>query len=326
MRANNMTLQELRFLSIYLSKINPDNPETRLVRFTIDDFQAIMELGRLNMEYMRSVTNGLLCKVINVPNKHGGYSGFQLFKECTVSVNEMGEWYVEIDSHDKALPFLFEFKEKYFTYQLWNALRLKSSNQLRMYEILKQYERVGKRILSMEALKELLGIGETEYKAYKDFRVRVLNPCQQSLEENSDIKFIYEPYGHRTRGGKIHFLKFTIEKNESYVDQLSLDDFIDQQPRQTEVEQETGWPLNKYQERLLLFSEACDNTFTSAEMAIICDLILEKHSDIFHDDLACYDYILKKYHELNMQDERKKLKKEKIHDRFLYLKGIIEKE
>jgi len=38
-RSNNMTLQELRFFSIYLSKINKDKPaETRVVRFPLDDF------------------------------------------------------------------------------------------------------------------------------------------------------------------------------------------------------------------------------------------------------------------------------------------------
>ena len=45
-RSNSMTLQELRFFSIYLSKINPADTSTRTVRFPIDDFKAIMELGR----------------------------------------------------------------------------------------------------------------------------------------------------------------------------------------------------------------------------------------------------------------------------------------
>ena len=84
----------------------------------------------------------------------GGYNGFQLFKDCTVDIDDKAEWYIEIDAHDKALPLMFEFKDKYFSYQLWNALRLKSPNQLRMYEILKQYEKIGIRILSIDELKK----------------------------------------------------------------------------------------------------------------------------------------------------------------------------
>ena len=44
LRSNNMTLQELRFFSIYLSKINPQDIDTRVVRFPLDDFQKIMNL------------------------------------------------------------------------------------------------------------------------------------------------------------------------------------------------------------------------------------------------------------------------------------------
>ena len=43
LRSNNMTLQELRFFSIYLSKINPRDVSTRVVRFPLSDFQKIME-------------------------------------------------------------------------------------------------------------------------------------------------------------------------------------------------------------------------------------------------------------------------------------------
>ena len=42
LRATNLTLQELRFFSIYLSKINPRDKSTRIVRFQLADFQKIM--------------------------------------------------------------------------------------------------------------------------------------------------------------------------------------------------------------------------------------------------------------------------------------------
>lgn len=225
-RANTMSLQELRFFSIYLSKINPSNTGTRAVRFPIEDFKSIMELGRVNIEHMKAVTNSLLGKVVNVPNDSGGYTGFQLFKQCVVDVDEEGEWYVEIDAHDKALPLMFEFKDRYFSYKLWNALRLKSANQLRMYEILKQYERIGERVIPVVELKNLLGIEPSEYPRYGDFRRWVLDSCQAALSENTDIAFTYEPFGRKGRGGKIMQLRFIIQKNEGFIDPVSLVEFI----------------------------------------------------------------------------------------------------
>ena len=232
-RANSMTLQELRFFSIYLSKINARDSSTRVVRFSLDDFHAIMELdSRIKIDYMKRVTDSLLCKVVNVPTESGGYTAFQLFKECRVDMDEKGEWYVEIDAHDKALPLMFDYQARFFSYQLWNALRLRSSNQLRMYEILKQYEKIGSRVLGVDELKELLGIGKNEYgDRFNNFKTKVIDACQEALQESTDIKFTYEPHGKKGKGGKILFLKFTIERNTEYVDQLTLFEFIEEHQR-----------------------------------------------------------------------------------------------
>lgn len=222
-RKNNMSLQELRFFSIYLSKINARDISTRTVRFPLSDFQKIMEFGRLNTAQLKATTDSLLGKVVSIPNERGGYTSFQLFKECTVDKDEFEEWYVEIDAHDKALPLMFDFKDKYFTYELWNALRLKSGNQLRMYEILKQYEKLGERKLPLTELRELLGISENEYPRWDNFKRRVLDSCQEALADNTDICFEYEPI---RVGRKITGVKFTIKKNTSYIDQLSLNEFL----------------------------------------------------------------------------------------------------
>ena len=156
-RNNNMSLQELRFFSIYLSKINPWDTSTRIVRFPLDDFRRIMELGfDMNITHFKLTVRHILQQIVEVPNEKGtGYTAFQLFKRAKVEKNEQDEWYVEFDAHDDALPLMFDFRNRYFKYELWNALRLKSPNQIRMYEILKQYENLGKREMEINELREL---------------------------------------------------------------------------------------------------------------------------------------------------------------------------
>ena len=149
LRATNLTLQELRFFSIYLSKINPRDKSTRTVRFKLADFKKIMDFKELKITRLKVTTDNLLTKIVHIPKESGGYSSFPLFNECEVDKDELGEWYVTIDAHNKALPYMFDFKDRYFKYELWNALRLKSANQIRMYEILKQYETIGKREINI---------------------------------------------------------------------------------------------------------------------------------------------------------------------------------
>ena len=241
-RSNSMSLQEMRLFSIYLSKINPRDISTRVVRFPMEDFQKIMGIGvDMNMNHFRYAIRHILQQIVEVPNEKGsGYTAFQLFKKAVVEKDENSEWYVELDAHDMALPLMFDFKEKYFNYELWNALRLKSTNQLRMYEILKQYEKIGKRELSVQQLRELLGIGKNEYSGrtgWSDFKKKVLDSCQAALKATTDICYTYER-GKTGAGGKWLTIIFHIEKNPDYVDRLSLKEFIDLQPAPAIVPQE----------------------------------------------------------------------------------------
>jgi plasmid replication initiation protein len=339
-RANSMSLQELRFFSIYLARINPRDINTRLVRFSLEDFQKIIELGKLNMHQLSQNVNSLLCKVVGVPREDGGIDYFQLFKKCTIAPDVKGEWYIEIDAHDDALPLMFEFKERYFTYELWNALRLKSSNQLRMYEILKQYEKIGFRVISLSELRALLGIGEREYARFGDFKNKVLDVCRRALEDNTDIKFTCEPTGKRGKGGKVFTLRFEITRNENYVDKISLTEFITQQEEVISLKDDViesddseqdginGQSEGDYFEREMypFLAEACDNEFNSYEIQVLYNLIIKivlpvSIANRENWQMKVYDYLKHKYDELKWRASLTE-----INNRMGYLKKIIESD
>ena len=317
-RLNNLTLQERRFFSIYLAKINARDITTRKVTFPLNDFKNIMELGRMNIKHFQAVTNSLLCKVHNQVNENGGYTGFQLFKECTVDKNEFGEWFIEIDAHDKALPLMFDLKNRYLKYELWNALRLKSSNQVAMYELLKQYEKVGKVEITISKLRERLGIYLSEYPRWDRFRDRVIDSCQQALEESTDIKFTYER-GKTGTGGKWLTIIFCIEKNNNYIDQLTLDEFIDMQQSNVSEENE----FNFQNEKLEFLADACNNEFNETEMTVLNDLMVKLYP-FGTSETEKYNFLYRKYNELNIRAARSDL--EPIKSRFGWLKNSLQRE
>lgn len=218
LRAKNMTLQELRLFNIYLAKINPRNINTRKVRFNLEDFKSVMNLGRLNIDQLKKTTDSLLSKIVQIPNEKGGYQSFVLFQECNIDIDDNGVWFIEIDASNVALEYMFNFRRNYFNYKLWNALSLKSANQLRMYEILKQYENLGELVIDVDELKERLGV-DSAYDRFDSFKTRVLDACQKALEEYTDIKFTYEK-ALSGKGGKWIKIRFIIEKNEKFDDTL----------------------------------------------------------------------------------------------------------
>jgi hypothetical protein len=290
-----------------------------------------MELGRPNIAHLKNSVDGLLMKIVGVPDEKGtGIIRFQLFKECKIAEDERGGWYIEIDAHDRALPLMFDLKSHFFKYELWNALRLKSKNQLRMYETLKQYERVGYRIISVEKLRSILGIGIDEYTKFNDFRRDVLDVCQKALAVYTDISYVYEPHGKKGRGGKILELKFSITKNKGFVDPLGLDEFIELKNEsiaesdiqkidfddtdENGIVRATGrhW---KYEERITVLAEACMDEFSREQIAVLFDKMPEF---VKYDENTSSDYLQSKYREMEMRKPEK--------SRFGYLKKIIGEE
>ena len=342
LRANNMSLQELRFFSIYLSKINPYDIDTRVVRFPLDDFRRIMGIGAdMNMTHFRSNLRHIMQQLVEVPNENGfGYRTIPLFKEADLSKDEKGEWYVAFDANDKALPLMFEFKDKYFSYELWNALRLKSKNQMRMYEILKQYETIGKRELTIEELRSLLGIDSKDYSGrtgWSDFKTKVLDSCQQALKQTTDICYTYER-GKTGRGGKWLSIIFNIQKNTEYADPLTLEKFINNRGSSKSKSEQDEIQMSLFDEECKDYSEvhfennnleflgsACNYEFSESQMSLLVDLIVNKDLPNCNINMGVWfdrhDYLQEMYSRLNVYAE-----KNKITDRFAYFCKMIEND
>jgi plasmid replication initiation protein len=224
--SSKFTLQELRLFSIYLGRINARETSTRIVRLSVAQFCKVMGIVPQKISYLKQATDGLMTKAVDVPNTdNDGYTTFQLFKKCRIDYDEHG-WYFEIDAHDDALPLMFKYRKDYFNYELWNVLNLESANQLRMYELLKQGEWDGERIISVTKLRALLGIEEHEYQRFNNFKSRVLDSCQKAFNLHTDISFTYEPYARGGFGGKIISLRFVITKNPNYKRKINLDELF----------------------------------------------------------------------------------------------------
>ena len=261
-RASNLTLQELRFFSIYLSKINPRDENTRSVKFPFADFKKIMDFGKLNIQQLKNSADSILGKKVFIPLESGGFEGIVLFDKCKVDKNSNGEWFVEISASNAAMPLMFDFKERYFRYELWNALRLKSPNQIRMYEILKQYENLGKREISVKDLREVLGISDTEYSSrtgWSDFKKGVLDSCQKALKEITDISYTYER-GKTGTGGKWLTIIFHISKNVPVNTQMTLfeseiAEYIDLKKVKGNDSEENAERLSPELQNMILFAD-----------------------------------------------------------------------
>lgn len=101
-----------------------------------------------------------------------------------------GEGLVQFTFAEKVRPYISRLEDQFTTYWMSAVSGVTSSHALRLYELLLQYAPVGQREISLVDLKDKLGI-PTEYKAIKDFKVRVLEVAIKQINEHTDLKVAY---------------------------------------------------------------------------------------------------------------------------------------
>ncbi|MBG8556139.1 replication initiation protein [Hymenobacter guriensis] len=107
----------------------------------------------------------------------------------------------------KIMPYLLQLREcgNFTTADMQQVLKLKSPQSLRIYWLLKEYAGFGRRTISVEDLRFVLGIEEHEYPRFSNFKARVLDKAQSEIAE-TDIPFTYELEREGKTVARIKFL------------------------------------------------------------------------------------------------------------------------
>lgn len=126
-----------------------------------------------------------------------------------VKVNKKSEK-VLIEVDRTIAPFLFDLKEKFTQYQLYNILAMKSAFSVRIYELMKSYAFQKSKTFELDELKRLLGVENVKsYKDFSLFRTKVLQIAEREINELTDINISFEAI---TKGRKVVKIKFEIKQ------------------------------------------------------------------------------------------------------------------
>lgn len=107
-------------------------------------------------------------------------------------------------------PYLFDLKQQFTQYQLYNVLGMKSAFSVRIYELMKSYSFRHTITFEIEELKKLLMVEDVKsYNRFPDFRRFVLEKAQSEINELTDINMSFEPI---KTGRKVTSIKFIIEE------------------------------------------------------------------------------------------------------------------
>ncbi|MDQ7082241.1 MAG: replication initiation protein [Aquificota bacterium] len=206
-----LTIREQRLILMCISLLSPGDEELPTVRMRVKDLIEALELDSHSFyDELKQTLKRLLSRVLEIPEENGGYTLLH-WVETARYIPEVGEVVLRLNPELK--PYLLKLKEKFTTYYLKAVIGLRSSYSVRLYELLKQYQGIGRRRFTIEELRSILKIQPDEYTRYNDFKRFVILQAQRELKEKTDIYFDFREI---KRGRKVVELEFTILENPKF--------------------------------------------------------------------------------------------------------------
>ena len=164
-----LNLVEQKILLCLASNIEPNDWDFKTYTFSIKHFHDLLNLnGATKYSELSKITKELLSKVIEIR------TGEDLMQVSWLSsaIYNRNKGTIDMRFDPLLKPFLLELSNKFTSYRLANVIKLKSTYAIRIYELLKQYEDLNERTISLQNLRYYLDAMDI-YPNYANFKQRV---------------------------------------------------------------------------------------------------------------------------------------------------------
>jgi len=190
---------EMKFILCAMTQLDSKNDEI-LQEYEIKVSELEQKLQtKQNETHLKQFAKKLMSKPLEVPTEDGWivanwFSDIEYIR---------GQAKFKVRFSEKLKPYLLQLKERFVAYNLKYILPLTSTYSVRIYQLLKEYEKLTKRYFTVEELQELLQVPKS-YKPYGKFKQKVLQVAEKELLEHTDIYFTIE---EEKKGRKVSRLK-----------------------------------------------------------------------------------------------------------------------
>ncbi len=194
------------------SQVQKDDEDFKEHELSIKDFAQLVDVkGDHLYKTLDAVTHKLMQKIITIKLlNERGFTKAALLGGAKYYVKK---GLIKLSFHPYLKPYMLQLRERFTTVSLWDVLGLRSVHAIRVYELLKQYEALGKRRLLLGDLREYCGIKVDQYKRINDFKKDVVIRAVQEINSKTDIFVEFEEI---KTARKITAINFLIKPNTGY--------------------------------------------------------------------------------------------------------------
>jgi plasmid replication initiation protein len=118
---------------------------------------------------------------------------------------------VKVEINKNIVPLIKELNQQFTQYSLREFLSLNSKYGKRIYQMLKQYENIGKRTIELSDLREYLDCTNKSYDKMSNLDKKVLSKAKDDINSNTSLKVDYKK---NKLGRNIKSIEFSIVESK----------------------------------------------------------------------------------------------------------------
>lgn len=187
---------ETRFFLSVLSQIRREDTDFQVYRIWYKDIIKIFGLkSGDSYSFLREAARVLMSKSVQINYEENGVkrtkelhliNKIDYLTDGQKGLKNIGNHeYIDVTVEQEMRPFLLQLSKNFTAYDLRNVTKL-SVYSIRLYELLKQYETIGVRTLSVDEMKSMFQV-EEQYKLYSDFYRWIIKPSELEINKHTDL-------------------------------------------------------------------------------------------------------------------------------------------
>lgn len=170
--------------------------ELPIFMMSVKEFSNFVGWKEVDYKKLIKFSENLMGKVVTITSE----KAIEQFQWVTYTTYKKGEGKVLIELHPRLLPYVANLTENFASVTLGEITSFKSKYSSRLYFLLKQWSKLGKKSIELNELRKILGVGYTETKGVRVYKLdkyyhlkqRALIPSIEEINKFTDLNVSLE--------------------------------------------------------------------------------------------------------------------------------------
>lgn len=201
-----LSAREQKIILTMVSMIQPSDEDFIFYEISIREFHEMLGLeSREHYTQIKEIVENLMSKVIEIPQANGDWL---MTHWVSTAQYIKGEGAIRLKFVPELKPYLLQLKSQFTSYRLSNVLSLKSVYSIRLYELMKRWQHLGRWTCLVEDLREKLGATTKTYNLYGNLKNKILIAATNEINEKTDLHITFKEI---KKGRKVDKIEFSIQ-------------------------------------------------------------------------------------------------------------------